>query len=236
MIKKAFLVAFGLFSLILIFSIVMLNIDSRRLQKRNVFPGQKAVHIFNYGWHTGLVLAIEDIPQDYIPYFAMLKQHRFVEVSWGDAKFYQNRGPRINWFLAIRAILFPTGSVLHLVGFDVPINHFYQWSRYFTIYLTDEEFDDLLKFICSYFETNVNHKFVIVDRGLYGDSWFLKSKGIYIFPYTCNVWTARALKAAHLPLTPIIYQYASFLTRVLENYSRKQANHKDIRFVLNGRP
>ncbi|MCD6374195.1 MAG: DUF2459 domain-containing protein [Caldisericaceae bacterium] len=234
MIKKAFFIAFVLFALSLIFSVSMLLFDSNRLQKRNVHSGSKAVHIFNYGWHTGLVIAVEDIPENYLPYFAMLKQHRFVEISWGDAKFYQYRRPGINWFLALRALLVPTSSVLHMVGFDMPVDHFYNWSRFYTIFLNDQEFRDLLTYISSYFETDENHKFVIVDRGLYGDSWFLKSKHKYVFPNTCNVWTARALKAAHLPLTPVIYQYSSFLIKVLERYSKKQAQHKNVRFVING--
>lgn len=233
MIKKAFLITFILFAFGLIFSMSMLIIDSNRLQQRNVHPGAKAIYIFNYGWHTGLVFAVEDIPEDFLPYFAMVKQHRFVEISWGDAKFYQYRGHGINWYLALRAVLFPTSSVLHLVGFDMPVDHFYNWSRHYTIFLTEQEFNDLLSFVVSYFETDDNHQFVIVDRGLYGDSWFLKSKNKYIFPNTCNVWTARALKAAHLPLTPIIYQYSSFLIKVLERYSRKQARHKNVRFVIN---
>ncbi|MHB2156182.1 DUF2459 domain-containing protein [Calditrichota bacterium GD2] len=232
MVKKILLTALAAFLLFVILVSLTIAIDSRRLQKRNVFPGEKAIHIFNYGWHTGLVVEVQDIPEDYLPYFAMLKEHRFIEISWGDERFYQARGPGINWLLAIRALLWPTNSVLHLVGFKVPVDHFYRWSKYYTIYLTDEEFENLIYYVCSFFETDQNHKFIIIDRGLYGDSWFMKSKGTYIFPNTCNVWTARALKAAHLPLTPVIYQYPSFLVRVLENFSRKQKNHKNIRLAI----
>ncbi len=233
MFKKVLLAAFGFVSLLAFIVTLTLLIDAWRLQKRNVFPGEKAVYVFNYGWHTGLVFALKDIPEDFEDYFGLFSKHRFVEVSWGDARFYQNREAGINWFLAARAMLFPTQSILHVVGFDVPVDHFYRWSPFYTIYLTDDEFEDLLTFVCSYFVTDENHKFIIVDRGLYGDSWFLKSKGKYIFPNTCNVWTAKALHAAHLPLTPVIYQHSDFLSHVLHSFSQKQKQHQNIRYVFN---
>ena len=43
----------------------------------------------------------------------------------------------------------------------------------------------------------------ILDSGLYGDSIFVEARGRYILPYTCNVWTGRALRNAGFPITPI---------------------------------
>jgi hypothetical protein len=38
--------------------------------------------------------------------------------------------------------------------------------------------------------------------GIYGDSTFFRANGKYYFPNTCNVWTARGLKTAGVPIVP----------------------------------
>ncbi|NOX90071.1 MAG: DUF2459 domain-containing protein [Calditrichaeota bacterium] len=231
--KKALIVSLIAFITFLFVSLMALSVDVYRMQRQKAFNGTYQVHVFSYGWHTGLVVAMADIPKQYRPYFKMLKGHRFVEISWGDAKFYQNRDPQVNWWLAIRAVLLPTKSVMHLVGFDASIEDFYRFSEVQTIFLPKKDFDRMMGFICSFFEPDSVHKFSIIDRGLYGDSWFLKSKATYIFPYTCNVWTARALRKASIPLTPVFYQSARLLMRTLSEFSKqnKKERPKNVRLV-----
>ncbi len=209
-----------------------LGIDVFRLQRRKPLPGIYAVRVFNNGWHTGLVLEVPTIPPPFQKHFMPWRKHRWVEVSWGDNRFYRNRRPAMNWLLALEAIAWPTKSVLHVVGFDLPLNHLYGKHFLQTVYVTRENYLSLLRFVSSFFVGDSVHPFAIIERGLYGDSYFLKSKGMYVFPFTCNVWTARALKAAGLPLTPVLYQTSGLLMRVLreraKNYPRVG---KDVRYV-----
>ncbi len=232
MIKRAFYLSTLIFVVVIFIYLAVLSFDLYRLKHHKVLNGRYQVHVFDYGWHTGLVIETRDLPDAYRPYFQLLGRHRFIEISWGDALFYQDRSPGINWWLALRAMLWPTKSVLHIVGFDQEIEDYYRWTDWQTIYLNQEGFNALLSFVCSYFLPEKQKKYRVVNHGLYGDSWFLASKGLYVFPVTCNVWTARALKSAKMPLTPYLYQSSRLLMYVLSVHAKQlKSNRKTLRYV-----
>ena len=45
---------------------------------------------------------------------------------------------------------------------------------------------------------------IYIAPGLYGYSRFYRANGSYYFPETCNVWTARALESAGVPMVPLL--------------------------------
>ncbi len=229
----------GIFIVLFSLYLLALSADVYRLQRQKPMNGTHAIHVFSYGWHSGIVLDYASIPAQYKAYFALWRKHRWIEISWGDDLFFRNQNPWLDWPLAIRAIAWPTKSVLHVVGFDISLRHRYMLSALQTFYISDKNYVSLIRFIVSFFQTDGTHPFAVIARGLYGDSYFLKSKGIYIFPWTCNVWTARALKKAGFPLTPVLYQIPGILMQVLREHGRKFApvskNVKYVKFILPAR-
>ncbi len=212
--------------------LIVLSIDVYRMQKYNPLGSARlyTVRFFAFGWHSGIVLDMNDIPKTYQPYFSLFARHRWVEISWGDDAFYRNQNKTLSWPLGIRAIAWPTKSVLHVVGYDMPPHAIYGVARVQKIPVGAQAFRALLKFVTSYFVGDSAAPYAIVERGLYGDSWFLKSKGKYVFPFTCNVWTAQALKEAGLPLTPVLYQIPGILVEVLRQRPPVEKNMKFVHF------
>ena len=231
--KKKFILGTIVVSIIALY-LLFLSIDVFRLQRHNPMEGTYAVRVFIYGWHTGLVLDTGNIPAPYHKYFAMYsRKHRWLEISWGDNLFYRNRNPEKEWLLAFRAIAWPTNSVLHVMGFDMPLDHLYRQNSLITFYVSRQHYLSLIRFVSSCFISGPGSAFTIMGRGLYGDSYFLKSRGKYVFPFTCNVWTARALKAAGIPLTPVLYQSSGLLMQVLREHGKKHAySGKNLKYVL----
>ena len=111
-----FLLGLGLY-------LLALSWDVYRLQRKNPLEGTYVVYVFSYGWHTGLVLNGRQIPGPFKKYFALWPKRHWLEISWGDNRYYRNREPAKNWYLALRAFAWPTHSVLHIMGFSMPLNH-----------------------------------------------------------------------------------------------------------------
>ena len=70
-------------------------------------------------WHAGVVIKISDIPGDLVPERRDFPEAEYLEFGWGDWDFYQARGFNLGY--AFKALLFPSKSVLHVVGFGGPV-------------------------------------------------------------------------------------------------------------------
>jgi hypothetical protein len=66
-------------------------------------------------WHAGVVIKISDIPGDLVPERRDFPEAEYLEFGWGEWDFYQARGFNLGY--ALKALLFPSKSVLHVVGF-----------------------------------------------------------------------------------------------------------------------
>ena len=44
----------------------------------------KTIHVVGHGWHTGLVLAVDDVSEDAWPEIREFSGLGFVEIGWGD--------------------------------------------------------------------------------------------------------------------------------------------------------
>lgn len=63
--------------------------------------------------------------------------------------------------------------------------------------------DAMAEFVADRIQTSNAGQADFVSEGLYGESIFVKANGTYILPNTSNRWTAQALRAAGIPITPI---------------------------------
>ncbi|HLE45114.1 MAG TPA: DUF2459 domain-containing protein, partial [Methylomirabilota bacterium] len=78
----------------------------------------RTVHIVGHGWHTGLVIRRADIPEATWPEHQNFADAEYVEVGWGDRDFYQ--AEQVSLGAALKAGLWPTEGVLHVVGVTAP--------------------------------------------------------------------------------------------------------------------
>ncbi len=154
----------------------------------------------SHGWHAGLVLpsraaALADWPLGSNPRLA-----EQVEVGWGERDYYTTSDP--GWWLAVKAVLVPNESVLHLVWLDARLEESFSGSEILQIRLSASGMEQLSRYIGDSFARNEQGLGIDLGAGKYGDSRFYLSRERYHAFNTCNVWVARALHAAGCPISP----------------------------------
>lgn len=158
------------------------------------------IYLVGHGWHTGLVLPARKIDYADFPEAEDYWQADYLEIGWGDEGFY--RAEKITPALVAKAALLPTPSVMHVSSFEGSVREFFPVSDIYEVRLSDQQFDDLCRFIGETFEREEEGSSIDLGPGLYGVSRFYRARGKYYLPKTCNVWTAQALKEAGLPVIP----------------------------------
>lgn len=162
--------------------------------------GPHTVWLVGHGWHTGIVLPRSDAMTQVWPKGAHAGRARYVEVGWGEAEFYP--APHNNSGAALRALFWRNASVLHVVGFDAPVEIFFPLAQRVALELDSDAYRRLVTALGDSFERTADGRAVDIGVGLYGDSRFYRSHERYHLFNTCNVWTARKLKTAGVPLAP----------------------------------
>ncbi len=160
----------------------------------------KTIYLVNHGWHAGIVLRRADIPDNIWPKLGNFPDMEYLEVGWGDMDYYQIPDPHLGFIL--KAALLPTASVLHIVGFNDHVPAYFPYSEIIRIELSSAGFERLSRTIASSFALDKAGNTTSPSPGLYGNSRFYLSRETYHLFNTCNVWTARALRTAGLPITP----------------------------------
>jgi len=160
----------------------------------------RVIYLVSHGWHAGIVVERADIPQDVWPEQGDFPESDYLEVGWGDRDFYQTSQP--HWGLVLKAALWPTSSVLHVTGFSALVSAYFPDSEIVRIELSSPGFERLCRYIANSYSRDASGHAVVLGSGLYGKSHFYLSREFYHGFKTCNVWTARALRAAGCPLTP----------------------------------
>ena len=160
----------------------------------------KTIYLVSHGWHAGIVLQRAEIPESIWPAPVDFPYAQYLEVGWGDMDYYQTADPHMG--LILKAALLPTASVLHIVGFNGSVPAYFPYSEIIRIELSSAGFEHLSRTIAASFATDEAGNTTSLGPGLYGNSRFYLSRETYHLFNTCNVWTARALRAAGLPITP----------------------------------
>ncbi|MDG5767877.1 DUF2459 domain-containing protein [Balneolales bacterium ANBcel1] len=158
------------------------------------------VHIVKVGWHAGLVVESEHLG-DAFPDHEYMPDGERLKIGWGDDKYYPDSDP--SFWVLLRAIFWPSRSVLHVVGMDVPVERYFPGSDVITLHISEEGMQEMTDFLVGYFRTDDSNQPIYHSYGRYGASAFFKARGRYYIPKTSNVFTARALRAAGVPITPV---------------------------------
>ncbi len=161
-----------------------------------------SVYLVSHGWHTGIVFRRADIPRAIWPEADDFPGAEYLEVGWGDRDYYQAREP--GPWLTLKAALWPTPSVLHIVGFSDSVENFFPASDIIRVDLPARGFERLSGYLHDSYARDAAGQTLRLGPSLYGDGRFYLSREKFHLFNTCNVWTARGLRAAGLPVTPFL--------------------------------
>lgn len=154
------------------------------------------IFVVSHGWHTGLVLPASLIHAKLPALQQRFPKTPYIELGWGDKGFYQAQ--EITTGLTLRAIFWPTESVVHAVAVPTNVARYFPQSEVLKLCLTQEEMESLLTFVASSFALDNKGLPQAQKKGLYGNSQFYRGVGDYYLMNTCNKWTAKALQSAGL--------------------------------------
>ncbi|MEX2456036.1 MAG: DUF2459 domain-containing protein, partial [Balneolaceae bacterium] len=154
------------------------------------------IYLISHGWHVGIAIESTYI-KDHLPDHEKMPAAKYLKFGWGDGKYYSDSDAGFG--LLIRAALWPTRSVLHVVGMDVPPDRYFSRSDIIKVQISRQGADEFAQFISDRFRRHDEGNVLFYDDGLYNNSSFFEATGLYYLPKTSNTWTARALRSTGYP-------------------------------------
>lgn len=166
----------------------------------NNAPDNKKIYIVKHRWHTGIIFNRKEAN----PYFPAMKNEflnaKYFEAGWGDLDFYT--ADKGNVLLALKAVLWPTKSALHIVAYQRHPALIYGKNRIAEILISNQGFINLIKYINDSYALDSDSLNIQINEASQGPSRFYLSNEKYHGFKTCNVWTAKAIRKTGYPITP----------------------------------
>jgi uncharacterized protein (TIGR02117 family) len=153
-----------------------------------------AVYVVKHGRHAGIAVRRAEVPDDRWPVLDDFPNARYLEVGWGEARYYPGRSRGV-WGV-LRAGLWPTSSVLHVVPIDGAVLDRFPKQAVIRVPVGEAELDALLAFVAESFAVDSTGRAPVAAPGYYADSRFYRSPLPYHVFNNCNHWAAAALEAA----------------------------------------
>ncbi len=159
----------------------------------------RTFYVVSHGWHTGLIVDRRDFIQR-VPELKNDFGHvQYLEIGWGDRRFYQAQ--TVKFGLALRAVFFPTSSVLQIVEVPVSPRHYFAGSEVVEVSVPQTGYGKLLDFVAGSFSRTSSNDVMKLGRGLYGESRFYHAAGRFHAFNTCNTWVAKAIGETGYPIS-----------------------------------
>ena len=184
---------------------------------------RQVFQIVQHGWHVGIVVEQDKMIARLPQLGEDFSGAAHLEIGWGDERFYQTADPSAG--LALRAALWPTASVMHIVGFSGDPARYFSRSEIVNICVSRSEFERMLDFILGSFERLPNGEIIPLGPGLYGTSRFYRANGSFHLFNTCNTWTARAIATTGTPVSTRVITADELVSQLRSNGRDRFACH-----------
>lgn len=159
----------------------------------------RAVFIVHNSWHAAIVLAKSDLAEIAMPELVDFPTARFIEFGWGDKDYFPD--PQSGVLTAIKAALWSSGSVIHLVGLSDSVENFYRGASITELRLSETAYRRLADYLDKTFARDRSLGRARAAPGLFSYSYFYPANGKFSLLRTCNSWVAEALEQAGLPIS-----------------------------------
>lgn len=163
-----------------------------------------------------MILRTADIPPATLLEARDFPNAEYLEISWGDAGYFPAASAGIS--LAIKAALWSSGSVIHVVGFSGDIGKAYPNAQIIEIALPENGLRELIGFITDDLARADSSQPARASPGLFPHSRFYPAKSHFSALRTCNTWIAEAFRKSGLPLRTTFVISASSLGGQLRPY------------------
>lgn len=156
------------------------------------------IYVVAHDDHTGIVVRRADIPAGLWPESRDFPRSEYLEVGWGARDYYMGRDQ--GFFGTLKAALGMTQSVLHVAGFAGAPANFFRGSEVVELRVPPEGLAQIVRAIHDAHDRGGAATVASLGPGLYGESRFYPAWEHFSLLNTCNVWSARVLRAGGLPV------------------------------------
>jgi uncharacterized protein (TIGR02117 family) len=158
----------------------------------------RSIYVVKRGWHTGIAIASADWPNREWSVLADFPNSDYLEFGWGDERFYQAE-PETVW-LGIRAALWPTSSVVHVIGVRSPFMQNADANDIVELRVSAEGLRQMAEAIEREFTRPAPVATPVSLRAAPKPNHFYSAKRKFFFPRMCNWWVAARLEEANCPI------------------------------------
>ncbi|MFC1839159.1 DUF2459 domain-containing protein [Thermodesulfobacteriota bacterium] len=192
-IRKSFYLV-CLFIIIFLFTSCVPNVRKQMLNTADQVRSN-IIYYIQYETHSGIIID----RQRAAPYLTVFQKEfpdvRYLEIGWGDLKWYKTDIKKRGVLLMFRALFVPTSSGICVWSLPKHPDQQYPYSKLTKINVSDTEFQKLIGEINSSFVLDKENKIIIekssMDRG--GEYRIYKARGVYHVFKNCNNWVDRIL-------------------------------------------
>lgn len=158
-------------------------------------PPTVSVWLRSNGFHTALIVPAAG---NNLTDLSLNPEHEWIEYSWGDSSFFVTPG-QPPWSMKFKALFAAKGTVMHVVPFTeekrlrIGLRETMAELR-----MDTAQFARLMGSVRTGFAFDTSGRVQPLFKGWGLGAMFYKGTGAYSWRYTCNSWTADALRAAGL--------------------------------------
>jgi len=158
----------------------------------------RSIYIVKRGWHTGIAVAAANWPNREWSVLADFANSDYLEFGWGDERFYQAE-PETFW-LGVRAALWPTSSVIHVIGIRSPIIENIEANDIVEVRVSVDGLRQMAAAIEREFTEPVPVATPVSLNAAPKPNHFYSARRKFFFPRMCNWWIATRLEEANCPI------------------------------------
>lgn len=158
----------------------------------------RSIYIVKRGGHTGMAFAAADWPNRSWSLLADFADSDYLEFGWGDERFYQ--AERETLWLGTRAALWPTSSVIHVIGVRSPLAENLRAEEIVEVRVSADGLRRMAEAIEQEFTETTPTATPVSLRAAPKPNHFYRAKGKFYFPRMCNWWIAARLAEANCPI------------------------------------
>lgn len=160
----------------------------------------RSIYVVKRGWHTGVAVAAADWPNRSWSVLADFPDSDYLEFGWGDERFYQAETE--SWWLGIRAALWPTSSVIHVIGVRSPIVENIAADEIVEVRVSADGLQRMAEAIEREFTQRAPAATPVSLGAAPKPNHFYPARRKFYFPRMCNWWIASRLQEASCPVQP----------------------------------
>lgn len=166
-----------------------------------------SIYVVRRGWHTGVAIPTSDWPNRNWSLLGEFPGADYLEFGWGDERYYQ--AEQGSFWLAMRAVLWPTASVIHVIGLREPVLDDVHAADIVEVRIPIDRLRTLATAIEQEFAGDAPIPTRVTLRAAPHPNRFFEGRQRFFFPRMCNWWTATRLRDAGCPIASATVIFAA---------------------------